>query len=232
MGQKVHPVGFRLGITRTWESRWFAKKDYAKLLHEDLKLRKFLKKKLFQAGISKIEIERAAAKVRVNVFTARPGIVIGKKGVGIESLRAEVMKLSNSEIDLNIIEVKNPEANAQLIAENVAAQLEKRVAFRRAMKKCMTAAFKQGVKGIKVRVAGRLGGSEIARSEWYSEDSVPLHTLRANIDYGTTEAHTVYGVIGVKIWVYNGEIQTLKRLAAAEAKALAASTSNHSESNS
>ena len=204
MGQKVHPIGFRLGVTRTWESRWYAKKDYAKLLHEDLRLRKELKKKLFSAGIAKIEIERAANKVKINVHTARPGIVIGTKGAGVDQLRAEVQKF-------------------QLIAENVAAQLEKRVAFRRAMKKCMTAAFKQGVKGIKIRVAGRLGGSEIARAEWYSEDSVPLHTLRANIDYGTAEGHTVYGIIGVKVWVYHGEMQTLKRQAASEAKALLAS---------
>ncbi len=220
MGQKVHPIGFRLGITKTWESRWFAKKDYAKLLHEDLALRKFLKKKLFTAGIAKIEIERAAAKVKINVHTARPGIVIGKKGAGVDQLRAEVQKLSSAEVLLNIVEVKNPEGNAQLISENVAAQLEKRVAFRRAMKKCMTAAFKQGIKGIKIRVAGRLGGAEIARAEWYSEDSVPLHTLRADVQYGFSESHTVYGVIGVKVWVYHGEIQTLKRQAAIEAKTL------------
>jgi len=223
MGQKVHPIGFRLGVTKTWESRWYAKKDYAKLLHEDLKLRKELKSKLFSAGIAKIEIERAANKVKINVHTARPGIVIGKKGAGVDQLRAEIQKFSSSEVLLNIIEVKNPEANATLIAENVAAQLEKRVAFRRAMKKCMTAAFKQGVKGIKIRVAGRLGGAEISRAEWYSEDSVPLHTLRANIDYGTAEGHTVYGIIGVKVWVYLGETQTLKRQAATEAKALQAS---------
>lgn len=222
MGQKVHPIGFRLGVTRTWDSRWYSKKDYAKLLHEDLKLRSELKKKLYAAGIAKIEIERAANKVKINVHTARPGIVIGKKGAGVDQLRAEIQKFSSAEILLNIIEVKNPEANAQLISENVAAQLEKRVAFRRAMKKCMTAAFKQGIKGIKIRVAGRLGGAEIARAEWYSEDSVPLHTLRANVDYGTAQAYTVYGVIGVKVWVYHGETQTLKRAAAAEAKALAA----------
>lgn len=220
MGQKVNPISFRLGITRTWDSRWYSKQDYAKLLHEDLKLRSFLKKKLYSAGIAKIEIERAANKVKLNVHTARPGIVIGKKGAGVESLKAEVQKLSSAEVFLNIIEVKNPEGNAQLIAENVASQLEKRVAFRRAMKKCMTAAFKQGVKGIKLQVAGRLGGSEIARTEWYSEDSVPLHTLRANVDYGFAEAYTTYGVIGVKAWVYHGEGQTLKKQAAAQAKAL------------
>ena len=219
MGQKVNPIGFRLGITRTWDSRWFAKRDYAKLLHEDIKLREYLKLKLVGAGIARIEIERAANKVKINVHTARPGIVIGKKGAGVEQLKADVQKLSKNEVFLNIIEVKKPEANATLIAENVAAQLEKRVAFRRAMKKCMTSAFKQGIKGIKIRVSGRLGGAEIARTEWYSEDSVPLHTLRANIDYGTAEARTTYGVIGVKAWVYHGEIMTLKKQAAQEAKA-------------
>src|ERR1700692_3277996 len=167
MGQKVHPIGFRLGITRTWDSRWYSKKDYAKLLHEDIKLRRYLKEKLYGAGISKIDIERAANKVKINVHTARPGIVIGKKGAGVESLKSDVQKLSKNEVFLNIIEVKKPEANATLIAENVASQLEKRVAFRRAMKKCMTAAFKQGIKGIKIRVSGRLGGADIARAEWY-----------------------------------------------------------------
>lgn len=222
MGQKVNPVGFRIGITRTWDSRWFGKRDYAKLLHEDIKLRDYLKGKLYGAGIARIEIERAANnKVKINVHTARPGIVIGKKGAGVESLKEEVQKLSKNEVFLNIIEVKKPEANATLIAENVASQLEKRVAFRRAMKKCMTAAFKQGIKGIKIRVSGRLGGAEIARTEWYSEDSVPLHTLRANIDYGTAMARTTYGVIGVKAWVYHGEAATLKKQAAAEAIAAA-----------
>jgi small subunit ribosomal protein S3 len=224
MGQKVNPIGFRLGITRTWDSRWYSKKDYAKLLHEDIKLRRYLKEKLYGAGISKIDIERAASKVKINVHTARPGIVIGKKGAGVEGLKADVQKMSGNEVLLNIIEVKKPEANATLIAENVASQLEKRVAFRRAMKKCMTAAFKQGIKGIKIRVSGRLGGAEIARTEWYSEDSVPLHTLRANIDYGTAEARTTYGVIGVKTWVYHGEAATLKKQAAAEAKAQQAAT--------
>lgn len=223
MGQKVNPVGFRIGITRTWDSRWFGKRDYAKLLHEDIQLREYLKEKLHGAGIARIEIERAANKVKINVHTARPGIVIGKKGAGVEQLKADVQKLSKNEVFLNIVEVKKPEGNAQLIAENVASQLEKRVAFRRAMKKCMTAAFKQGIKGIKIRVSGRLGGAEIARTEWYSEDSVPLHTLRANIDYGTAEARTTYGVIGVKAWVYTGEAATLKKQAAAEAKAAQAS---------
>lgn len=206
MGQKTHPVGFRLGVNKTWDSRWFSKRDYSSLLHEDLKLRNYIKSKLFTAGIAKIEIERAASKIKINVYTARPGIVIGKKGAGVEVLKADIQKLSRNEVFLNIIEVKKPEANAQLISESVASQLEKRVAFRRAMKKCMTSAFKQGIKGIKIRVSGRLGGAEIARTEWYSEDSVPLHTLRANIDYGVAEANTTYGKIGVKAWVYHGEI--------------------------
>ena len=220
MGQKVHPHGFRVGVTRTWDSAWFAKKDYRKLLKEDLAIRKLLKQKLFNAGISKVTIEREASKVKVYIHTSRPGIVIGKKGAGVELLRPELQKFSSNEVFLNIVEVKNPEANAQLIAENVAMQLQKRVAFRRAMKKCMTAAFKAGVKGIKVQCAGRLGGAEIARTEWYSEDSVPLHTLRANIEYGFSEAFTTYGIIGVKVWVYLGESQTLKKQAAEQAKAL------------
>ncbi len=218
MGQKVHPIGFRLGVTRTWDSRWYSNKDYAKLLHEDFKLRDFLKEKLNNAGVARIDIERAANKVKVNVHTARPGVVIGKKGAGVELLKAEVQKLSPHQVFLNIIEVKSPESNAQLISENVAIQLQKRVAFRRAMKKCMAAAFRHGIKGIKIRVSGRLGGAEIARTEWYSEDSVPLHTLRANIDYGTSEAETTYGIIGVKTWVYHGEGQMLKKQAA-QAKA-------------
>lgn len=223
MGQKVHPIGFRLGVTRTWDSRWFSRQDYPRLLHEDIKLRKFLKEKLFNAGIAKIEIERAANKVKINVHTARPGIVIGKKGAGVEVLKADVQKLSKSDVFLNIIEVKSPESNATLVSELVASQLEKRVAFRRAMKKAMTAAFKHGIKGVKIRVSGRLGGAEIARTEWYAEDSVPLHTLRANVDYGTAEARTTYGVIGVKTWIYTGTTQTLKKQAAAQAKALKAS---------
>jgi small subunit ribosomal protein S3 len=229
MGQKVHPFGFRLGVTKTWDSRWYNRRDYAKQLHEDLRIRKFLKDKLYAAGIARIEIERAAGKVKIFVHTARPGIVIGKGGSGVESLQQEVQMLSKSKIFLYIHEVRNAEANATLIAENVAAQLEKRVAFRRAMKKCMTAAFKQGVKGIKIRVAGRLGGAEIARAEWYSEDSVPLHTLRANVEYGTAEAMTVYGIIGVKTWVYYGETQTLKKQAANEAKNLKSNTASEAQ---
>ncbi len=211
MGQKTHPVGFRLGVNKTWDSRWYAKKNYATLLHEDLKIRSYIQDKLRSSGIARVEIERAASKVRVSIHTARPGIVIGKKGAGVEGLKSDLQRLTKDELFLNIVEVKKPEANAQLIAENVATQLEKRVAFRRAMKKCMTAAFKQGIKGIKIRVSGRLNGAEIARTEWYSEDSVPLHTLRANIDYGTAEASTTYGQIGVKAWVYHGEILAVKK---------------------
>jgi len=220
MGQKVHPIGFRLGITKGWDSIWYSKRDYAKNLHEDLKLRKFIKKRLFNAGISRIEIERAANKVKINVFSARPGIVIGKKGAGVELLKKDVQALSEREVFLNIIEVKKPETNAQLVAENVAAQLEKRVAFRRAMKKVMTAAFKGGIKGIKIQCAGRLGGAEIARTEWYSEDSVPLHTLTADVDFGFAESHTTYGIIGVKCWINHGQTTTLNRQAAAEARAM------------
>ncbi len=220
MGQKVNPIGFRLGVINTWDSRWYAKRNYAKLLHEDFKIRKHLKKKLSHAGIARIEIERAANKVKVSVFAARPGIVIGKKGSGVETLKADLQNLSGNNIFLNIVEVKKPEADATLIAQGVAAQLIKRVAFRRAMKKSITAAFKHGVLGIRIRVAGRLGGSEIARSEWYSEHSVPLHTLRANIDYGTAEAKTTYGIIGIKVWVFHGNVLTLKKQAAIEAKAV------------
>ncbi len=220
MGQKVNPIGFRLGVTKTWDSRWYSRQNYATLLHEDIKLRRYLKHKLYSAGIAKIEIERAASKVKINVHTARPGIVIGKKGSGVELLKADVQRLSKSELMLNIVEVKSPESNAQLVAEMVGAQLEKRIAFRRAMKKAMTSAFKHGIKGIKIQVSGRLGGAEIARREWYSEDSVPLHTLRANIDYGFAEAYTTYGVIGIKTWIYFGVTTTLKKQAAQQAKAL------------
>jgi len=225
MGQKVNPIGFRIGISRTWDSRWYAKKaDFAKLLHEDIKLRDLVKSRLFSAGIAKVEIERAASKVKLNVHTARPGLVIGKKGSGVEQLKLDVQRICSGEVFLNIVEVKNPESNATLISESVAAQLEKRVAFRRAMKKAITAAYKHGIRGIKIRVSGRLGGAEIARSEWYAEDSIPLHTLRANVDYGTATAHTTYGAIGVKTWVYYGEGTTLKRQAAAQAKALRSDT--------
>lgn len=206
MGQKVHPTGFRLGVIKTWDSRWYAKSNYGQFLKEDLKLRSFIKKKLHHAGVAKVEIERAANKTKVNVHTARPGIVIGKKGAGVDQLRAETQKIASSTIFLNVVEVRKPESDAQLIAENVSSQLEKRVAFRRAMKKAMTSAFKAGVKGIKISVSGRLGGADMSRTEWYSEQSVPLHTLRADIDYGTARAKTTYGIIGVKVWVYKGEI--------------------------
>jgi len=225
MGQKVHPVGFRLGIIRSWDSRWYASKntEYSRLLGEDIKLRKFLRAKLKNAGLARVEIERAGQKkATVTVHVARPGIVIGKKGAGVEQLKAELQTHSSHSVTLNIVEVKNPEGNAMLIAENVALQLQKRIAFRRAMKKCISAAFKAGVKGIKIKVSGRLGGAEIARTEWYSEDSVPLHTLRADIDYGFCESHTTYGVIGVRAWVYNGQVQTLSRRAAIQAQALKA----------
>jgi small subunit ribosomal protein S3 len=210
MGQKTNPIGFRLGVTRTWDSRWFSKKDYATLLHEDLKIRKVLKAKLYQAGISKIEIERAANKVKVNIYSARPGLIIGKKGSGVDQLREEVAGLTKNELLLNILEVRKPEIDATLVSESIGAQLEKRVAFRRAMKKAMATAIKMGVRGIKVRVSGRLGGAEIARTEGYSEGSIPLHTLRADIDYGTAEARTTYGVIGIKTWIYKGDVPLRK----------------------
>ena len=206
MGQKTHPIGFRLGTTKTWYSKWFSVKDYVFFVHEDILLRKLLKEKLRHAGVSRIEIERVASKAKINIHTARPGIVIGKKGTGIDQLRGEIQKRVKSEIFLNIIEVRKAEADAQLIAESIADQLEKRIAFRRAMKKSMSQAFKFGVKGIKIQCAGRLGGSEIARTERYAEGSVPLHTLRADIDYGFTEAYTTYGQIGIKVWVYKGEV--------------------------
>ncbi len=217
MGQKTNPIGFRLGVTRTWDSRWFAKKNYSELLHEDILIRKFLKKKLYQAGISKIEIERAASKVKVNIYSARPGLIIGKKGSGVDQLRAEVQALTKNELLLNVLEVRKPEVDATLVSESIASQLEKRVAFRRAMKKSMATAIKMGVRGIKVRVSGRLGGAEIARTEGYSEGSIPLHTLRADIDYGTAEASTTYGIIGIKTWIYKGDVPLRKPGKGAEA---------------
>jgi small subunit ribosomal protein S3 len=206
LGQKVNPIGFRLGITRTWDSRWYAKADYAKLLHEDLKLKEFLKKRLFHSGVSKIEIERAANKAKINIYTARPGLIIGKKGSEVETLKKELAKLTDNEIYLNIQEVRKPELDAQLVAENVALQLERRIAFRRAMKKSVTAALKFGAKGIKITCSGRLGGAEMSRTEWYREGRVPLHTLRADIDYGFAEAKTTYGLIGVKVLIFKGEV--------------------------
>lgn len=213
MGQKVNPIGLRLGVIRTWDSRWFAKgKLYVANLHEDIKLRTYLKKKLKHAGISKIEMERAANKVKVIISTARPGVVIGKKGTGIDALKAEVQKLTPNEVFLSIQEVRKPDIDAQLVAESIAMQLEKRISWRRAMKKAMAAAIRGGVRGIKIRVSGRLDGAEIARSEWYNEKSVPLHTLRADIDYGTAEALTSYGLIGLKVWIYKGDILSAREV--------------------
>ena len=206
MGQKVHPIGFRLGIIKTWDSKWYAEADYAKLLHEDIKLRNYLKKRLYHAGISKIEFERAANKAKINIFAARPGIIIGKKGSEVEALKKELAKLTDKEVFINIQEVRKPEVDAQLVAENVALQLERRVAFRRAMKKSVSQALKFGAQGIKINCAGRLGGAEMSRTEWYREGRVPLHTLRADIDYGYAEAKTTYGIIGVKVLIFKGEV--------------------------
>jgi len=206
MGQKTHPVGFRLGVIRTWDSKWYEEKNYAAWLHEDIKLRAYVKEKLSGAGISKVEIERAANKVKISIHTPRPGIVIGKKGVGIEQLKKDLQGISKSEVFVNIHEVRKAEIDAQLVAENVAMQLERRVAFRRAMKKAVQTAQKFGAKGIRIACKGRLGGAEMARYEWYRDGRVPLHTLRADIDYGLAEGHTTYGTIGVKCWIFKGEI--------------------------
>jgi small subunit ribosomal protein S3 len=206
MGQKVHPKGFRLGVIEQSDSKWFARRDYAGLLHEDLRLRKFLKERLYHAGISKVEVERAANKAKINIYTARPGIVIGKKGAEIEKLKGELVRLTDKETFINIHEVRRPDLDAQLVAENVALQLERRVAFRRAMKEAVSRGMRMGAQGIKVQCAGRLGGAEIARTEWYREGRVPLHTLRADISYGLAEAKTTYGVIGVKVWIFRGEV--------------------------
>lgn len=206
MGQKVHPIGFRLGVIRSWSSKWYEEKNYATWLHEDLKLKKAVRQKIGHASIADIEIERAANKAKITIYTARPGIVIGKKGTGIEQLKNEIQTLTKSEVFLNIQEVRKAETNAQLVSESVATQLERRIAFRRAMKKAIQAAMKSGVKGIRIAVSGRLGGAEMARYEWYREGRVPLHTLRADIEYGFSEAHTTYGVIGVKCWIFKGEV--------------------------
>ncbi|MDD3613819.1 MAG: 30S ribosomal protein S3 [Caldicoprobacterales bacterium] len=207
MGQKVNPHGLRVGVIKDWDARWYAsKKDFADNLIEDVKLREMLKKKLYHAGISKIEIERAANRIRVNIHTAKPGIVIGKGGTGIESIKAEVEKFINKKAILNIVEVKSPDTSAQLVAENIAAQLERRISFRRAMKQAMQRSMRAGAKGIKTMVAGRLGGTDIARSEGYHEGTIPLQTLRADIDYGFAEADTTYGKLGVKVWIYKGEV--------------------------
>lgn len=206
MGQKVNPHGLRVGIIKTWDSKWYADKDYQKFLLEDIKIREFIKEKLYATGISRVEIERAANRARITIHTAKPGMVIGRGGSNIETLKKEVKKFTDSQIDINIQEVKQPDKDATLVAENIASQLERRIAFRRAMKQSVTRTMRLGVKGIKVQVGGRLGGAEIARSEGYREGSIPLHTLRADIDYGTAEAHTTYGRIGVKVWIYKGEV--------------------------
>jgi len=209
MGQKTHPVGFRLGIIKTWDSKWFASKNYAMFLHEDLAIKRFLKGRLHQAGVSKIEIERAANKdkrAKINIYTSRPGLVIGRKGVEVENLKKELQRITDKEVILNITEIKRPEVDAQLVAENIALQLERRVSFRRAMKRNVSQALKFGAKGIKAMCAGRLAGAEMARTEWYREGRVPLQTIRADIDYGFAIAMTKYGVIGVKVWVFKGEI--------------------------
>lgn len=206
MGQKVHPYGFRLGVTKTWRSRWFAKQDYAKLLHEDLQLKESLLARLKAAGVSSIEVDRPGNKLRITIRTSRPGIIIGRKGAEIEKLKGDLAKKTKREVFIDIQEVHRPELDAQLVSESIGLQLEKRVAFRRAMRKAVDSALRFGCKGIKVRVSGRLNGAEIARSEWYLQGQLPLHTLRADIDYGFSEAYTTYGVIGIKVWIYKGEV--------------------------
>ena len=205
MGQKVHPIGFRLGFNKTWRSRWYAEKDYANLLHEDVKLKKELKKRFAHAGVSRVDIERAANKLKISIFTSRPGIIIGRKGQEVDKLKQEIQKRSGKEVFINIQEILKPELDAQLVSESVALQLEKRIAFRRAMRKAVDAALRFGARGIKIRVSGRLNGAEIARSEWYLHGQLPLHTLRADVDFGFHEAHTTFGQIGVKTWIYRGE---------------------------
>ena len=206
MGQKVHPKGLRIGIIRDWDAKWYAEKDYADLLHEDIKIRKYIKKKLFIAGISKIEIERSANRVKVSIYTAKPGIVIGRGGSEVEALRKELEKQTSKQVNVNIVEVKTPELDAQLVSENVASQLARRISFRRAMKQTVARSMRMGAQGIKITCSGRLAGAEMARTETYNEGKVPLHTLRADIDYGFAEADTTYGKIGVKVWIYKGEI--------------------------
>ena len=213
MGQKVNPIGLRVGVIRTWDSRWYAKgKQYIDNLHEDFMLRDYIKKKLKHAGVSKIELERAYNKVKVIISTARPGVVIGKKGAGIDGLKADVQKLTKNDVFINIQEVRKPDLDAQLVAESIAMQIEKRVSWRRALKKAIAAAIRGGVRGIKIKISGRLDGAEIARSEWYNEKSVPLHTLRADIDYGTASAATTYGIIGLKVWIYRGDVLTKREV--------------------
>jgi small subunit ribosomal protein S3 len=219
MGQKTHPVGYRLGYNYTWSSRWYADKEYAKLLHQDIKIRKMVKQRLYHAGVAKVEIERSGDQTRVIIHTARPGIIIGRKGAEVDKLKASLEKEYAGQVYINVKEIKKPELDAQLVSENVATQLEKRVAFRRAMKRSVQSALRLGAQGIKIMIAGRLGGAEIARTEWYREGRVPLHTLRAEVDYGFAEAHTTMGQIGVKTWIYKGEllpVQPLKAEAAFE----------------
>jgi small subunit ribosomal protein S3 len=210
MGQKVHPTGFRLGFNKTWRSRWYAEKEYANLLHEDVLLKRDLKKRFAHAGVSRVEVERAANKLKISIYTSRPGIIIGRKGQEVDKLKQEIQKKTGKEVFINIQEILKPELDAQLVSESVALQLEKRIAFRRAMRKAVDAALRFGAKGIKVRVSGRLNGAEIARSEWYLHGQLPLHTLRADIDYGTSEAKTSFGQIGVKCWIYKGELDALR----------------------
>jgi small subunit ribosomal protein S3 len=211
LGQKVHPYGFRLGINRTWRSRWFARKDYGALLHEDLHLKVMLKKKFAHAGISHIEVERAANKLTIIIFTSRPGIIVGKKGTEIEKLKKDLQVLTGRDVNLKIQEVNKPELDSQLVAEGIAQQLEKRIAFRRAMRRAVDSTLRFGAKGIKVRTSGRLNGAEIARTEWYLHGQLPLHTIRADIDYGFAEASTTYGIIGVKVWIYKGEVFEMQK---------------------
>ena len=216
MGQKVNPIGLRIGIIRDWESRWYAEKDYADLLHEDLKVREYINKRLQDAAVSRVEIERAANRVNVTIHTAKPGMVIGKGGSEVEALRKALAQLTGKRVHINIVEIKKPDLDAKLVAENIARQLENRVSFRRAQKQAIQRAMRAGAKGIKTAVSGRLGGAEIARTEGYSEGTVPLHTLRADIDYGTAEAHTTYGRLGVKVWIYRGEVLPTKKKAPQE----------------
>ena len=206
MGQKVNPHGLRLGVIKTWDAKWYADKDYAKNLHEDIKVRKFLKQKLFTAGVSKIETERASNRLKLTIHTAKPGMVIGRGGAGIESIKTEVKKMTAKNVEINIAEIKQPDLDSTLVAENIAAQLERRIAFRRAMKQAVGRTMRMGAKGIKITCGGRLGGAEIARVEWYREGRVPLHTLRANVDYAESTAHTAYGVCGIKVWIFKGEV--------------------------
>lgn len=216
MGQKVHPIGYRLGYIRTWNSRWFAKKGYSQLLHEDIKIRQRVKEKLYHAGISRVEIERSGKVIDIDIHAARPGIIIGRKGTEVDRLKKDLEALTNKQVNINIKEIKKPELDPQLVAENVALQLEKRISFRRAMKKGVTSALRFGALGVKITCAGRLGGAEIARTEWYREGRVPLHTLRADIDYGFAEAKTTYGQIGVKVWIYKGDVLPEEKVESAE----------------